>query len=180
MTSAAAFGLTLALLAGAAQAQLAPGKGPIDISADSQTADNARHVATYKGKVEVLQAGDRMRADQLDIYFRSGGQDQGQGKTQGQGDQGQGFSDIDRLEATGNVYFVTPTEVIRGDRAVYSSADDTIIVTGNVVATQGENVERGSKLIVHVGAKTSQMIGEGRTGRVRTVVYPTKKQNPGH
>ena len=28
--------------------------------------------------------------------------------------------------------------------------------------------------------KTSEMIGEGRTGRVRTVVYPNKTQNSGH
>lgn len=179
MTAAAAFGLTLALLAGASQAQLASGKGPIDISADTQTADNAKHVATYKGKVEVLQSGNRLRADQLDIYFKQGGSagtSQTAGSTTGQG----GFSDIDRLEAIGNVYFVTPTEVIRGDRAVYSAADDTIVVSGNVVATQGENVERGSRLIVHVNAKTSEMVGEGRTGRVRTVVYPNKTQNPGH
>ena len=61
----------------------------------------------------------------------------------------------------------------------YTQADDTIVVTGDVVATQGENVAKGSRLIVHVKAGTSEMVGEPGTGRVRTVVYPNKKQNPG-
>ncbi len=178
-TSVTAIGLALIFTAaaGATQAQIASGKGPIDISADHQSADNNKHMTTYKGRVEALQGQNRMRSDQLDIYFRQAPDASNGGTTAGGGGA---FGDIDRLEASGNVYFVTPTEVIRGDHAVYSAASDTIEVTGNVVATSGENVERGSRLIVHVNAKTSEMIGEGSTGRVRTVVYPNKTQNSGH
>jgi lipopolysaccharide export system protein LptA len=168
--SAAVLGLTLALLAGSAWAQLAPGKGPIDISADSQTADNERHMTTYKGRVEALQGQDRMRANQLDIFFKSGG---AKPKTATATGGAGGFGDIDRMEATGDVYFVTPTEVIRGDKAVYSADADTITMTGDVVATRGENVERGSMLIVHVSSKTTEMVGNH--GRVRTVIYPKSK-----
>jgi lipopolysaccharide export system protein LptA len=165
------------LAAGAAAAQIAAGKGPIDISADHQFADNNKHMTTYKGRVEALQGQNRLRSDQLDIYFKEA--DQGSKPANDSSATGS-FGDIDHLEALGNVYFVTPTEVIRGDRAVYTQASDTIEVTGNVVATQGENVERGSRLIVHVNAKTSEMIGQQGSGRVRTVVYPNKTQNSGH
>ena len=33
----------------------------------------------------------------------------------------------------GDVYFVTPTQVARGDRAVYTASNDTLVVTGDVI-----------------------------------------------
>ena len=82
--------------------------------------------------------------------------------------------DIERMVATGNVYFVTPTQVVRGDEATYTRASDTIVVTGDVILTQGENVLTGSRLTVEVASGRATMDGApteaGR--RVRGVFYP--------
>ncbi len=159
------------LSVGGAQAQIAPGGGPMDITADRFDLYDAQKMATYKGRVEILQGQNRMRADQVNVFYRSSSPAAGPKPAPGAAPAG-AVSDIDHLEATGNVYFVTPTQTVRGDKAVYTQATDTILVTGNVVLAQGENVMRGERLTVQVKAGTSQMDG----GRVRALVYPDKKQ----
>ncbi len=171
ITIAIAGALTLA--AGAAQAQLSSKKGPIDISADHSSADNNTHTATYEGKVEALQNDNRLRTDLLHIYFK---QAAGGAKTSSD-PAASSWGNIDHLEAVGNVYFVTPTQVIRGDHAVYTQDSDTIVVTGQVVMTQGENVMRGSRLVYDHKTGKSTMDADTQTGRVRTVLYPDKKNN---
>ena len=83
-----------------------------------------------------------------------------------------------RLEAEGDVYYVTPSQAVRGDRAVYVAETDTITITGNVVVTQGKSVARGDRMTVKV--KTGQVNlestvkGRGKPGRVRGVFYPSE------
>jgi lipopolysaccharide export system protein LptA len=174
---ALAAGAALIVCVTAAQAQISGKGGPIDISADNFALDNNQKVATYKGKVELLQDQNRLRTDQLNIYFGSAPQNSG-GQTAGANPLGgANWGDVDRLEAVGNVYFVTPTQTVRGDKAVYTKATDTLVVTGTVVALQGENVMKGSRLVVRVATGQTTMEGAGETGRVRGVFYP--KQNQG-
>jgi lipopolysaccharide export system protein LptA len=168
----------LTLCVGVADAQISKKGGPIAISADTQTADNNLHMATYKGKVEALQDGNRMRTDLLNIYFKQSAA--GAPKTASADPAESSFGKIDHLEAIGNVYFVTPTQVIRGDHAVWTQATDTIVMTGDVVVTQGENVMRGSRLTYDHATGKSIMDADPHTGRVISVFYPDKKQNPGH
>jgi lipopolysaccharide export system protein LptA len=157
---------------GAAQAQLSAKGGPIDVTGDHFQANDAERVATYQGKVEVLQNGNRLRTDLLNIYFRKGAA----AAKPASGAVSGGWGDIDHLEAIGNVYFVTSTQVVRGDKAVYTQAADTIVVTGNVVVTQGENVMHGERLVIQVGAGKTTM---DSNGRVRGVFFPDKSKQGG-
>jgi len=163
-------GLALLAIVGSAHAQIAPGGGPIDIGADSLTVDEGARTQTWAGKVEALQGTNRLRADRLTIYH---GKAEG-GRTGGTAPSA-AMGDIERLEAVGNVYFVSPTQVVRGDQATYTQASDTLVVTGDVVLTQGQNVLKGSRLVVQVGAGRATM-DEG-PGRVRGVFYPDHKSN---
>jgi len=159
----------LAAAAMTAQAQIAPGGGPIDITADSLEVNEQQRVQIWKGRVEALQGQNRLRADSLMVYHaqRGGGGRSGTAP-------GPSMGDIERLEARGNVYFVSPTQVVRGDQAVYTQSTDTLVVTGDVILTQGENVLKGSRLVVNVGAGRATM-DEGTGSRVRGVFYPEKK-----
>jgi lipopolysaccharide export system protein LptA len=160
-----ALGAALVLCVGGAEAQISASGGPIDISANTLEVNDQARQATYRGEVEVLQGGNRMRADQLAIFYSaSGGPQTGTGRD---------YSGIERMEASGNVYFVTAEQTARGDRAVYTTATDTIVITGNVVIAQGENVMRGDRVTIHVRENRSTMEGSG--GRVRGVFYPDKK-----
>lgn len=155
---------TLAVAAAAPQAyaQLSPKKGPISIGSDDFTASEPERVQTYTGRVEILQDNTRLRADNVRMFHapKPGGT---------------GWGEVDRIEANGNLYFVNGTQVIKGDKAVYTSADDTMIVTGDVIVTQGENVMTGNRLVYNVAAGRTTMDatpGTSSKGRVRAVLYP--------
>ena len=164
-----------ALAAGAAHAQLStnPNKGPIDISADSVDVRDPQHLVIYKGRVEALQDQDRLRTDLLNIYYKQAPKTAGSPKpaaapnAAASNAAGADFGAIDHMEAIGNVYFVTPTQVAKGDKAVYTADNDTIVVTGDVVLTQGENVGRGSRLVINLATGNSTLEGGGDspTGR---------------
>ena len=168
-----------------ASAQLAQNSdAPVDITADQLEVVNTQCLATYRGGAEALQDTARLKADVLKIYYKTrqaptGPQTsaaQAAGATGAMG--GKCDSQLDRMEATGTVYYVTPQQRVRGDSALYQAGANTIIITGDVIAIQGQNVLRGSKLVINVATGDAQMQSGGRSGkgRVRTVIYP--KQTP--
>jgi lipopolysaccharide export system protein LptA len=176
---AAAWGSILtagAVAAALAHAQLSQNKGPIDASADVVTVRDSEHLAIYKGRVEVLQDQDRLRTDLLNIYYKQAPKPAG--ASSAPASNAPGANEIDHMEAIGNVYLVAPTYVAKGDKAVYTASDDTIVVTGDVVLTRGEDVGRGSRLVINVATGNSTLEGGGAspTGRPRTIIYPKQSQ----
>ena len=179
-------GVSLMLaIAAPARAQLAQNSdAPVDISADQLEVVNTQCLATYSGGAEALQDTARLRADVLKIFYKtrqppSGPQTvaaQAAGATGAMG--GKCDSQLDRMEATGTVYYVTPQQRVRGDSALYEAGSNTIVISGDVVAIQGQNVLRGSRLVIKISTGDAQMQsgGRGKGGRVRTVIYP--KQQP--
>ncbi len=153
---------------GAAWAQLAASsKAPVDVTADQLVVENAQCLASYKGAAEALQDTSRLRADTITVYNKMLAPHSGGGSNCGQ---------LDRMEAEGSVYYVTPDKVVKGDHAVYSADAKTITVTGQVVVAQGKNVMAGTRLVINtdLGQATmeSAVKGRGATGRVRSVLYP--------
>lgn len=165
----------LAVLASPAAAQLAQhAKGPVDITADELVANNTACSSTWRGSVEALQDDARLRSDVLTSFMTK--------KAGGSGGQaGGGCGDLTRMEAHGNVYYVTPEQRVRGDDAVYEATSDILTITGDVVAVQGQNVLRGNRMVVNTNTGEAQMVstakGRNRPGRVRGVFYPKQDQN---
>ena len=99
---AAVTGLALlAVLAGSAVAQSRSNVSsqPIMVGADGGERTNTGFA--LRGRAEVTQGENRLRADSIE----------------GTNAEGQNISTV---TASGNVYYVTPNETIRGDRAVYT------------------------------------------------------------
>ena len=144
-----------------ASAQVSPRSGePIAYSADRGEFVQADRRLVLSGNAELLQGQNRVRANAITLAYGAGGSDSGIG-------------DVERIEASGDVYFVTPTQVARGDQAVYTASNDTLVVTGDVILTQGESVLNGSRLTIHVGSGRSTMEGGAASGRrVQGVFYP--------
>jgi lipopolysaccharide export system protein LptA len=144
-------------------------KAPIDIPADEAEVVNAKCEAVWRGSAEAIQDKTRLRADVITIHSHPKG-------TSSDGQPVCGGAD--RIEADGHVYYATPDQNAKGDKAVYTQADDVIVVTGDVVLVQGKDVARGSKLTIHVGTRQAVMesaaTGTGAPGRVRAVFYPDK------
>ena len=106
--------------------------GPIDIASDhgaEQFQNEGRTV--WRGDVDVVQGDARLRTPELTLFSAKKA---GAPKTN---DAQAGVGNIERIEAEGPVYYVTPTQQVKGDHGTYIAADDTITVTGNVTLPSG-------------------------------------------
>ncbi|MEJ6790388.1 LptA/OstA family protein [Brevundimonas sp. BR2-1] len=154
--SAAAVALAMVAIpvAGEAQSPVNSSDAPISFGADS--GEYVGNTVTLRGRAELIQGQNRLRADRVSGLSQTG---------------------ESRIEAAGNVYFVTPEQTIRGDSAVYTTADDMIVVTGDVILTQGQNVLTGSRLTYNVRTRTARIEAGGQGGRIRGVFYPQNSGN---
>ncbi len=146
--------VTVVALPAVGDAQSQTGAQPVAYGADSVEYGPNRII--LRGRAEAPQGGNRFRADTLTLVSGEGG-------------------DLQRAEAAGTVYFVTPDQSMRGDRAVYNLGNGEIVVTGNVVLIQGKNVLTGSRLVYNINTEAARMDGapRGAAGsRVQGVFYP--------
>lgn len=151
------------LAASQANAQLSRNSSaPIDITADEAEVVNSQCLAIWRGAAEALQDRTRLRADTIRVHSAK---------------KGDGCGSTERLEAQGNVYYVTLDQAVRANNAVYAASADTITLTGDVIVVQGKNVARGERLVVNVKTgqadMTSSARGRGNPDRVRGVFYPS-------
>jgi lipopolysaccharide export system protein LptA len=167
------------LMAEPAAAQFAAGGGPIDITADELELVDAQHLAIWRGSVEAVQNSNRLHADVLNIFF-NGQPSSGSSST---GAPGRNWGKVQRMDAQGSIYFVTPTQTARGDHAVYELGSDTITITGDVIVVQGQSVVHGDRLLVDLKTNRATMVsdarGRGAPGRVRGVFYPNDQKVAG-
>ena len=78
---------------------------------------------------------------------------------------------LQQLFASGGVTLNTGTEAAEAKDAVYAVNVGTMVLTGDVLLTQGQNAMSGQKLMIDLTQGTGQM-----DGRVQTVFQP--KSNP--
>ncbi len=171
MTKLVAVAVLALGLAGPAAAQLAQNSdAPVDITADALEVVNTQCLSIWSGSAEALQDRTRLRADVLKTYNAKGAaRPNGQSAPCGA---------LERMEAIGNVYYVTPQQRVRGNNANYDVTSEKIVITGDVVAVSGQNVIRGDRLTVNVNTGDAQMEsgakGRGKA-RPRAVIYPNQQ-----
>lgn len=158
--TAAAIALTVLALPAIGGAQTSPqprtGDGAVSYGADG--GEYTPEGFALRGRAEVIQGQNRLRADAINGFVTGG--------------------DLRRVEATGNVYFVTPDQTIRGDHAVYTLAANEVVVTGDVILTQGQNVLTGGRLVYNTRTEAARMEGASSNGgRIRGVFYPDNNGN---
>lgn len=155
-----------------AAAQLAPKSDtPIDVTADQLEVIQGQCASIWTGSAEALQDNARLRADVMRMYFVP----KAKGAAPAAGGTGtSACGDLKRMEAEGSVYYVTPDQRVRGNKATYEADTTTITMTGDVVAVQGQNVLRGDKMVFNTDTGQGRMIGGGKGGknRPRGVFYP--------
>jgi len=91
--------------------------------------------------------------------------------TQGAAGPPPGQGRIDRVELFGNVEIRTETEVIRGERAVYSAGTGMARVLGNVRITRGENHVAGREALVNMNTGVSRILSQPGQ-RVQGIITP--------
>lgn len=159
----AAAATALAIWAGSAAAQGTQvafgggnhdGSAPVEIVADELQVDQANGRAKFTGNVVIGQGEMRMTGAVVDVEYGAGGTGQ-----------------IERLHAQGGVTMSTAAEVAEAREAVYTLADGLVVMTGDVIVTQGSNAMAGEKLTVRLDDGTGVM-----EGRVRVIFTPSEGQ----
>lgn len=145
---------------------------PIRINADSLEVKQQQQLAVFAGNVEAVQGNIVLRADTLRVHYKT--------------DEKGGGNTISRLDASGNVFIASPAETAQGQRGVYDVTAKVITLEGGVVLTRGDNVLRGSRLVLNLATGVSKLEGgvsgagmQGvtrRGGRVQGIFVPEKKK----
>lgn len=129
---------------------------PIQIEADRLEIRDSEQLAVYTGNVRVQQGATSLKTPELRVHYS------------GEAAGGVPGSAVERIEAGSPVLVESEGQTATGDHAVLEMARDIVVMTGNVVLTQGDNVLRGERLTVNLKTKQARMQG----GRVQTVITP--------
>jgi len=139
-------------------------KSPIDIEADELEIRQKQNIAIFSGKVNVVRGKFRLQSARLVVKYRTTGK------------AGAGKREISKLNATGGVVVTSETQSATGDWATMDMKKNTIVMGDTVVISQGDNVIRGSKVLVDLNTGYSRIISSNKTGgRVRAIFKPKKK-----
>jgi lipopolysaccharide export system protein LptA len=122
---------------------------PVEVSADSLTVNQTDGSALFEGNVIAVQGDLRLTAGAVQVRYAEGG------------------GAIRTLTATGGVTLVSATDAAEAREAVYSVQEGSVVMTGDVLLTQGPNAISGQKLVLDLTAGTGRM-----EGRVQTVFTP--------
>jgi lipopolysaccharide export system protein LptA len=119
---------------------------PVEITADNLTIDQASGSAVFEGNVVLGQGGLRLSAGRVQVIYNDAS------------------GDISRLSATGGVTFVTDTEAAEATSAEYNLDAGTLVLSGDVLLTQGASAISADTMRINLSTGAAQM-----EGRVRTI-----------
>lgn len=158
------------------------GDQPIAIESNQLDIDDRNTVATFSGNVSVKQGEVQLSAGKLIVYYKRNGNaaNKASGDAAAQSEPGSlpgGSSQIDRLEATNNVYVKSSSQVATANQASFDMAQNLVTLTGNVVLTQGDNVAEGCRLTIRMDTgvaklESSECGNASGGGRVRLMLTP--------
>ncbi|SIT88366.1 lipopolysaccharide export system protein LptA [Yoonia rosea] len=119
----------------------------VEVTADSLSIDQANGSAVFDGNVMIVQGDLRLTAGRVEVIY------------------GANTSEIARLLASGGVTFVTADEAAEAQQADYDIASGLLVMTGDVLLTQGPSAISAGQMTINVTDGTATM-----EGRVRTVL----------
>ncbi|MFD1913555.1 lipopolysaccharide transport periplasmic protein LptA [Halodurantibacterium flavum] len=125
---------------------------PVEVTADQLEVTQADGTAVFTGNVLIGQGEMRLSANRVQVDYAADG------------------NRIARLLATGDVTVVNgPDAAAEADEADYSIDDGVIVLTGNVLMTQGPNALSGERMVIDLTTGSAQV-----DGRVRTILNPQR------
>ncbi|MFZ1340709.1 MAG: LptA/OstA family protein [Paracoccaceae bacterium] len=122
---------------------------PVEVQADTLSVNNADGTAVFDGNVLVGQGEMRLAAARVTVEYGTDGKS------------------IARLHATGGVTIANLADAAEAREAVYTIDSGQIVLTGDVLLTQGQSALSGQKLTINLKDGTGVM-----EGRVSTTFIP--------
>ena len=122
---------------------------PVEVKADTLSVDNAKGTAVFSGNVLVGQGEMRLAAAAVTVEYGADGKS------------------IARLHATGGVTIANLADAAEAREALYTIESGVIVLSGDVLLTQGASAMSGQKLTINLKNGTGVM-----EGRVSTTFVP--------
>ena len=122
---------------------------PVEVQADQLAVNNADGTAVFSGNVVVTQGEMKLAAGEVQVKYST--------------DQ----KEIDQLIASGGVIVTNLGDAAEAKEAVYTIATGQMVLTGDVLLTQGPSAMAGQKLTINLKDGTGIM-----EGRVTTTFVP--------
>ncbi|CAM4011202.1 lipopolysaccharide transport periplasmic protein LptA [Palleronia rufa] len=120
---------------------------PVEVAADNLDVSQTDGTAVFTGNVLVTQGEMKLSADRIQVVYATGGQGR-----------------IRTLNANGGVTLVNGSEAAEASEAVYDIDAGNVVMTGDVLLTQGQTALSGNRLVIDLTSGTGRM-----EGRVRTI-----------
>lgn len=165
---------------------------PIKIDADSLEVRDKDKVATFSGKVQLVQGDTVLKCKSMVVFYdndtKTAETKTGETKTpepkaaetktaMATGGSG-GQQNIRRIEVRGDVVVTQKDQKATSDNGFFDMKANTITLVGNVVISQGQNVVRGDRLMVDLTTNVSRVECERPNCRVGALLQPNAKDNP--
>ena len=132
---------------------------PVDVEADRIEVQDRADRAVFSGNVHAVQGDLKLDAARVTVAYIGGANG----------------TQIQRLDASGGVKVISPTETATGQFAIYDLNKRLITMLGGVVLVRGDNRVSGGRLVMDLNSGRSTVDGSavagpggasGRGGRV--------------
>jgi lipopolysaccharide export system protein LptA len=120
-------------------------KQPVQVEADTLAINQKDGTAVFTGNVAISQGEMLLSAAKVEVTYEEDGEG------------------IQTLLATGGVTMVNGADAAEAQQADYQVSESIVILTGNVLLTQGQNVISGEKVTINLETGTAQIGGRVRT-----------------
>jgi lipopolysaccharide export system protein LptA len=171
---------------------------PVKIEANKLEVRDKEKLAVFTGNVFVQQGDTTMRSPELRVYYEAdtakpkgkkaaepattGATPVVATKTEGgkvAATEKDVSQKIKKIEALGGVIVTSKEQKATGNRADFMMKENIVILTGNVVVSQGQNVMRGDRLVVELNSSRAHMEAgtAGKPGRVQGLFLPSDKDD---
>lgn len=118
---------------------------PVQVEADELAVNQKDGTATFTGDVRISQGEMLLSAPLVLVVYA------------------EGSKKIVRLKASGGVTVVNGPDAAEAQNADYDIDAGTVLLTGKVLVTQGQNVLTGERIVINLDTGTAQAGGRVRT-----------------
>ena len=139
---------------------------PIIIKSKTLEINNQKKIVTFTGEVNVQRDDFVINCQQLDVYYNEQPSQAGANASDNK---------IEKIVATGLVKITQARGgVATAGKAIYYQRDEKMVLTGNPVVRQGDNLIEGDRIIIFLKENRS-IVESFRNKKVKAVIFPAGK-----
>lgn len=155
-------------------------KEPIKIDSNKLEVFDKENRAIYSGDVVLVQGQTTLRSSSMTIFYISNKATPGAEPAKA-GGAAAGQNSIRKIDFDGPISIISGTQSATSKFMVYDAQAETVTLTGNVIISDCDNVQRGERAVYDIKSGRAT-VDSGNKGRVQGIFTPgseDKKKAPG-